>query len=96
MLKLAPLFSASLFLAGLPDAALAVTVTLDLNGFPNVTSGQAYGPGVDKPIPLPAGKEKIDLPNLTAGGIYQVDFFHNSGEDGSDFSFTINAAGTGV
>lgn len=96
MLKLTQLLSAAIFFAGLAGSASAATITLDLNGFPNESNGQVSGPGLDDPIPLPADKQQIELPNLGAGSAYQVDFFHNSGENGSDFLFTINAAGTGV
>ena len=87
---------AALFLTGVTSNASAVTVVLDLNGFPNITGGQVYGAGLKEPIALTAGKQRIELPALQAGSTYQVDFFHNSGENSSDFAFTVNAAGTGV
>src|SRR5438034_699364 len=71
-------------------------ITIDMNGFPNRTRGQVTGPGIDTPIELKAGEEKVVLEKLQPGATYGVDFFHNSGEDSSDFTITINAAGTGV
>ena len=75
----------------------AATVTIDFNGFPNLRGGQVSGPGLEAgPIPLPAKADKVELKGLQAGGTYGVDFFHNAGENSSDFLFTVNAAGTGV
>jgi hypothetical protein len=76
--------------------ALAADVTLDMNGFPNLVNGQVTGGDLKEAIPMTAGKEKVELKGLNAGQTYSVDFFHNSGEDGSDFTITMNEAGTGV
>jgi len=83
----------ALLLAG---GALAGTVTLDMNGFPNITGGQVTGPGLEKAIPLPPKQQQVTLDGLQAGATYAVDFFHNSGPGSSDFQFTMNAAGIGV
>ena len=77
-------------------AAHAVDITLNMNGFPNLSNGQVTGTGIVTPIPLPANAATVNLPGLVAGGSYGVDFFHNSGLTGSDFGFTVNGAGTGV
>ncbi|MHB0937943.1 MAG: hypothetical protein ACYC6A_16265 [Armatimonadota bacterium] len=80
----------------LAGSVLAGTVTLDMNGFANLTGGQVTGTGLEKAIPLPAKEGQVKLEGLQAGGTYQVDFFHNAGEGSSDFTFTMNAEGTGV
>jgi len=92
-MRIAPVLSLVLAMA---SSASAATVTLDFNGFPNLVAGQVGGPGLEAPIPLPAKAAKVEMVGLQAGGVYSVDFFHNSGENSSDFSFTINDAGTGV
>lgn len=74
----------------------ALDVTLDKNGYEPVVGGQVTGTGLPAAIPIPADAKPLVLCNLQAGGIYAVDFFHNAGLGGSDFSFTINPAGTGI
>ncbi len=76
--------------------ARAATVTLDMNGFPNLVNGQVTGGDLTEAIPVPGGKDKVVLAGLKPGMTYSVDLFHNGGEDGSDFTFTVNAADTGV
>ncbi|MAE61766.1 MAG: hypothetical protein CMJ49_10475 [Planctomycetaceae bacterium] len=76
--------------------AWAVDITLDLNGFANAAGGTVHGVKLPRQIPLPADAPMVVLPGLEAGETYQVDFYHNAGRGSSDFSFTINAAGTGV
>ncbi len=76
--------------------ARAAKITIDMNGFPDASGGAVSGPGLEKSIPLPAGEQKVVLENLQNSQTYQVDFFHNSGPGSSDFTFTVNAAGTGV
>ena len=80
----------------LAGGALAGTVTLDMNGFPNIAGGQVTGAGLEKAILLPAKQAQVVLEGLQGNSTYQVDFFHNAGEGSSDFSFTTNADGTGV
>lgn len=83
-------------------SATAATVTLDLNGFPNRTGGQVTGPGLDTPIPIPAGEQKVVLSNLQSGATYQVDFFHNSLDSehpaygSSDCNFVVANDGKGI
>lgn len=74
----------------------AADVTLDLNGFANTLGGQVTGPGLAKPIKIEIGAKTVELKDLQAGAKYGVDFFHNSGPEGSDFIFSVNEAGTGV
>jgi len=83
-------------------AASAATVILDCNGFPNRSGGQVTGPGLDAPISLPAGVQKVTLANLQSGATYDVDFFHNAldadhpTQGSSDFNFVVAADGKGV
>ncbi len=76
--------------------ASAATVVLDMNGFPNLVNGQVTGGDLTEAIPLPAGKGSVELKGLKPGMTYSVDLFHNGGEEGSDFTFTVNAADNGV
>lgn len=81
----------------LVSPAWAVDITLDFNGFANAVGGRVHdGANLAEPITLPAEEPTVVLPGLEAGETYHVDFFHNSGRDGSDFSFTISASGMGV
>ena len=75
-------------------AAYAVDITLNKNSFPGTIGGQVTGPGISA-IAI-GGTSNTTLAGLQAGGTYSVDYFHNSGALGSDFTFTINGAGTGV
>jgi hypothetical protein len=72
-----------------------VTITLDKNGFADLAGGQITGTGLGSPVPLGTTTSPVSF-TAVAGGTYSVDFFHNSGAGGSDFSLTINGAGTGV
>lgn len=78
------------------SAGFAADITLDLAGFPNKTGGQVTGTDLEKPIPTEPNKQSIKLNNLKPGGTYSVDFFHNSGVKGADFTFVVNPAGTGI
>jgi hypothetical protein len=73
----------------------AVTITIDKNGFADLAGGQITGTGLGSPVPLGTGTNAVSF-TAVAGGTYSVDFFHNSGVGGSDFSLTVNGAGTGV
>ena len=75
--------------------ASALTVTLELNGFVS-QGGSITGEGLDDPVAIPPTQQQIKLDNLQPGVTYRIDFFHNSGDDGSDFEFVINKAGTGI
>jgi hypothetical protein len=86
---------AVLFFAVVASAASAATVTLDLNGFVS-PGGSITGEGIADPIPIPSTEKIIKLENLQAGMTYRVDFFHNTGDDSSDFEFIMNKEGTGV
>jgi len=77
-------------------ATLATDITLDFNGFTDLAGGFISGPGFSHITFSPLGPAPLLITNVSAGGSYSVDFFHNSGAGGSDFSFTINGAGTGV
>jgi hypothetical protein len=84
------------FVLGLVTCALltakcwAVAVTIDFNGFPNLSNGQITGPGgFLAPMGVNPGILNI---NPTLAGTYSLDFFHNSGATGSDFSFSFNGA----
>lgn len=96
MTKFISLITAVLLFTSLARTTLAATILLDLNGFPNVTGGQISGAGLAQSIPLPPGKQRIELSNLTGGSTYSVDFFHNTGDNSSDFSFTVSKDGSGV
>src|ERR1041384_6184755 len=77
------------------NTASAVTITIEKNGFADLTGGQITGTGLGSPVPLGATTNSVSF-TAVAGGTYSVDWFHNSGLGGSDFSFTINGGGTGV
>ena len=79
-----------------PLTALAADVTIDMNGFPNRSGGHISGPGIEMRESFEGGAQKVVLKNVTAGGTYNVDFYHDSGPESSDFSFTVNEKGTGV
>ncbi|MCX5658121.1 MAG: hypothetical protein NTW19_00165, partial [Planctomycetota bacterium] len=83
----------SMLLAG---TSWAGVVTLDLNGFPNAVGAVVNGPGLAAAIKIAPGQAKAALEGLQAGQAYYVDFLHNSGDDSSDFLFTMNAKGDGV
>jgi hypothetical protein len=77
-------------------AASAADVTIDMNGFPDLTGGHVNGPGLTEPVKFTSDDTKVEVKGLQAGQTYSVDFYHNSGESSSDFTFRINDAGTGV
>jgi hypothetical protein len=81
---------------GLAAKAEAATIVLDLSGFPNLVNGQVTGGDLTEAIAIPAEKKSVELKGLKPGMTYSVDLFHNSGEEGSDFTFTVNAADNGV
>src|SRR6185295_10046773 len=66
MTRIMQLTFSALFCACVAGRASAVTITLELNGFPNAMGGQLTGPGLEPSIPLPAGKQQIELANLVA------------------------------
>lgn len=73
----------------------ALNVTIQKNGYADLFGGQVTGTGIGA-IPLGGNTNDVVLTGLVAGGTYAVDWFHNSGTYGSDFGFTVNAAGTGI
>ena len=81
---------------GFASQSWALDVTIDLNGFPNKTGGQMTWHGMIEPVKFPPNQQHIVLRDLKPGISYSVDFFHNSGERGSDFIFQLNEKGTGV
>lgn len=83
-------------LVALGAGAHAIDITLDKNGYEPVAGGQVTGTGLPAPIPIRVDAKPLLLPGLQSNGVYSVDFFHNAGLGGSDFTFTINAEGTGI
>lgn len=77
-------------------AAMGVDITLDLDGFANMSGGRVHGRSLTEPIVLPPEESQVALAGLEAGQTYQIDFLHNTGPGSSDFSITINDEGTGV
>ena len=75
---------------------LGLDVTLDKNGHASLSGGQVTGPGLAAPIPITTDTNPVVLAGLQSNGTYWIDFFQNSGLGGSDFSFTVNADGTGI
>lgn len=80
----------------LTSPAFAGPITIDMNGFPCMAGGHVNGTGLAAPIKIEPGQAKLVLDGLKPGGTYAIDFFHNSGENSSDFQFTLNAKGDGV
>lgn len=78
----------------------ALDVTLNKNGYAPLAGGQltkSTGPGpAIAAQPLGTTGASVTFTNLAAGTTYSLDFFHNSGTGSSDFTFKVNADGTGV
>ncbi len=91
------MFKAAIISLTLASAASAVDITIDMNGFPNLAGGQ-YSDSVssDPAVKFTKDDQPLVIKDLKAGHTYNLDFYHNTGENGSDFAFTINEAGTGV
>ena len=90
-----PLAAAAMLLSGV-SVASAGSVTLDFNGFPDRAGGLINGTGMAAPIRWEKGAPGVTVDDLQPNGRYSVDFFHNSGKGASDFTFTMNDAGSGV
>lgn len=91
------MYRAAILSLAFVSAASAVDVTVEMNGFPDLTGGHvATAVGSEPAIKFTKDDQTLVLKDLKAGYTYNVDFYHDSGEGSSDFSFVINDAGTGV
>ena len=78
-----------------PPAAQGLDILFDKNGYAPINGGQITGTSISAQ-PIGNTSSSTVITGLVASGNYNVDFFHNSGSTGSDFSFKVNAAGTGI
>ena len=73
----------------------ALDITIDKGAYATISGGQVTGTGITAQ-PIGTGAGTITITNLQPNGVYNLDFFHNSGANGSDFFIYVNAAGTGI
>jgi hypothetical protein len=87
---------ATLVVLSAAAGVMGADITLDMNGYSGIVASKISGPGLTAPVVIAPGAQKVELKDLKAGVKYTVDLGHNSGVDGSDFTFTVDAKGTGV
>ena len=88
--------AALLLLASSVQSARAIDITLNKNGYASIANGQLTGTGIIIPQTLGNTSAPASFTGLLANTTYSLDFFGTSGTGSSDFSFKVNAAGTGI